>query len=205
MAAFRASVAVQGTKTESVRAFLGSYLFGRIAAHSVAILKLCPRNDLAAGSLQLIDIPSTATLARALIETFYTFYYHSAEPVDDPERDFRLTLARLNADTQRLHMLRNLGAEPTGDETRSIETVRAELVSSLVFQSLTRKFQKALKKGDKARHLDFSQMNERLGIDRGYFERRGNISPRRRMRSPTLFSKALDGARARNPRWERKT
>lgn len=168
-AAFRASATVQGEATVSTRSFVGSYLFGRISACSIAMLKLCPGNDLATGPIQLHDIPGTATLARALIDNFYSFFYFSSEVVEDDERDFRILLAEHGAGKLRLRMLRRLGTEPTEDETRDIETAHESLVSNSFFQTLTPDYREKLIKEGKLRYLDYSQMNQRLGIDQGYF------------------------------------
>ena len=168
-AAFRASATVQGETTVSIRSYVGSYLFGRISACSIAMLKLCPGNDLATGPIQMHDIPGTATLARALIDNFYSFFYFSSEAVEDDERNFRILLAEHSAGKQRLRMLRRLGAGPTEDETRDVEIAHKNLVSNQFFQTLTLEHRKILLKKGMPRHLDYSQMNQRLGIDHGYF------------------------------------
>lgn len=167
--ACRASATVQGETTVSIRSYVGSYLFGRISACSIAMLKLCPGNDLATGPIQMHDIPGTATLARALIDNFYSFFYFASEAVEDNERDFRILLAEHSASKQRLRMLRRLGAEPTEDETKDVEIARENLVSNSFSQTLTPEYRQKLIKEGKPRHLDYSQMNQRLGIDQGYF------------------------------------
>lgn len=168
-AAFWASAAVQGETTVSTRSYVGNYLFGRISVCSIAVLKLCPGTDLATGPIQLHDVAGTATLARALVDNFYSFFYFSSEAVEDDERDFRILLAEHSAGKQRLHMLRRLGSEPTEDETKDVEIARRNLDSNSFFQTLTPEYRRILIKKARHRHLDYSQMNQRLGIDQGYF------------------------------------
>ena len=199
-AAFRASETVQGETTVSTRSFVGSYLFGRISACSIAMLKLCPGNDLATGPIQIHDIPGTATLARALIDNFYSFFYFASEAVEDDERDFRILLAEHSAGKQRLRMLRRLGAEPTEDETKHVEIAREHLVSNSFFQTLTPEYRQKLIKEGKPRHLDYSQMNQRLGIDQGYFRATWDYLSAELHALPYSFFEGIGRNLRKNPR-----
>lgn len=199
-AAFRASVTVQGQATVSTRSYLGSYLFGRISACSIAMLKLCPGNDLATGPIQIHDIPSTATLARALVDNFYSFFYFSSEAVEDDERDFRILLAEHSACNQRLRMLRGLGPEPTQDEIKDVEIAHENLVSNSFFQTLTLGYQGKLINEGKSRHLDFSQMNQRLGIDQGYFRATWDYLSSELHALPYSFFEGIGRNLQKNPR-----
>ena len=81
------SINTHKRKVNSWREEYGSYIFAKIATHSIAILKLLPYSPLfeLPKNFKVWDISSLAVLVRALIETYNVFYYLIMDEIDDIE------------------------------------------------------------------------------------------------------------------------
>jgi len=96
-----------GKYTDSWREEYGSHIFGKIACHTSSLLKLLPQSKSCSLSenLNISDINSICTLARALIDTYYVFYYLIIDDISQDEFEFRQLLWFYHDNTKAIELL----------------------------------------------------------------------------------------------------
>jgi Family of unknown function (DUF5677) len=159
---------------ETWREEYGSYIFAKIVAHSIAILKLLPNSKLfeLPNNFRVWDISSLAVLVRALIDTYNSFYYLIIDEVDETELNFRYLIWHLHSENERLRMLRALGSvNPAINEIeKNIEEYKGKLLSNTFYDSLVSREKTQYRKGEVGISLTNSQISERSGISINYYK-----------------------------------
>jgi len=167
------SINTHKRKVNSWREEYGSYIFAKIATHSIAILKLLPYSPLfeLPKNFKVWDISSLAVLVRALIETYNVFYYLIMDEIDDIELDFRFIVWHLHSESERLRMLKSIGSiNPAIKEIeKSIEVHKAKLLINSFYNSLASDERTKYRKGEVGISLTNLQISERAGISRNYY------------------------------------
>lgn len=168
------SINTHKRKVESWREEYGSYIYAKIATHSIAILKLLPESPLfeLPKNFKVWDISSLAVLVRALIESYNVFYYLIMDDIDENELDFRFIIWHLHSESERLRMLKAIGSvNPAIKEIeKSIEDYDDKLLKNSFYDSLLSKIKTKYRKCEVGISLTNSQISERAGISINYYK-----------------------------------
>jgi hypothetical protein len=169
------SINTHKRKVKTWREEYGSYIFAKIVAHSIAILKLLPNSKLfeLPNNFRVWDISSLAVLVRALIDTYNSFYYLIIDEVDENELNFRYLLWHNHSENERLRMLRSLGSVNAGikEIEKKIEDYKEKLLSNTFYNGLVSGREKTqFRKGEVGISLTNSQISKRSGISVNYYK-----------------------------------
>ncbi len=172
--AVKLSIATSGREVSIWREEYGSHIFGKICMTAIAILKLLPKSkfNVAVNNMEIWDISSVCTLARSLIDAYYSFQYLIIEKVDKHELEFRFTLWSLHSESERLKMLELIKSTSNKlDEIRkNIEELRRKLRSNKFYKSLDSKAQKKFSSGEIGMFLTNTQISKNAGINPNYYK-----------------------------------
>ena len=101
------SASAAGRSTESWRGEYGSILFAKTVLHAVSGLRLMPNtNNPLPEEEQYWDPSSLAAIMRALIDTYFVFYYVSCDRVSVGEGEFRYRVWHYHSEKARLKKLK---------------------------------------------------------------------------------------------------
>jgi hypothetical protein len=172
--ATRLSLDTSGRTDATWREKYGSHIFGKICMTAIAILKLLPKSrfNVAVNNMEIWDISSVCTLARSLIDAYYSFNYLIIEKVDKHELGFRFTLWSLHSESERLKMLELIKSTSNKlDEIRkNIEELTRKLRSNKFYKSLDSKAQKKFSSGEIGIFLTNTQISKNAGVNPNYYK-----------------------------------
>lgn len=172
--AVKLSIETHGRTVESWRKQYGSYIFTKLCLHALALLKLKPEAGAprTGDTRQIWDITSVAVIARAIMDSYYVFFYVAIDTCNESELEFRYRLWNYHGEKQRLDMLKLL--KSTNPDVvqleKEVDALRATLVNSSFYESLTSDMQRQVRKGKKGILLSNSQLSERANIDPHYYK-----------------------------------
>ncbi len=150
--AMKLSITTSGREVSIWREKYGSHIFGKICMTAIAILKLLPKSrfNVAVNNMEIWDISSVCSLARSLIDAYYSFQYLIIEKVDKHELEFRVTLWSLHSESERLKMLELFKSTSNKlDEIRkNIAELTRKLSGNKFYKSLDSKAQKKFSSGE---------------------------------------------------------
>lgn len=165
--AMELSEAASGRTVESWRPEYGSILFAKLVLHAASGLQLMPDlNNTSPGELQIWDPSSLAAVMRALIDTYFVFYYVACDEADENESRFRYLLWHYHGEKARFKKLNLIkSTNPKLAELEShVEELKGEIVRSPEYASLDSSTQKAVKRGRYAFLLTNSEIASRAGL-----------------------------------------
>lgn len=168
------SRAMSGKLIENQRQEYGDPLYGKLLAHAATVRRLLPSGlkPRTAGAVEVWDISSICTLARALIETYDALAYLAVEPVDTQERQFRVLLWNLHDQERREKMLGLIGSRsPEVSNIRQrVVALRHRVLTDASFQDLDPGTKKQIEsKRAPPFHLSQRERNRRNGISHEYY------------------------------------
>jgi len=160
-------------KVESWREEYCSYIFAKICLHAQAVLQLSP--DLEPRDryeMESWDISSIATLIRALIDSYYVFYYLGVDEVDDNELEFRSILWDYHAEKQRLDMLQSMQSKNSiiSDIEHNVGNLFNKISEHEFYETLTKDKKKKIKQGSLGILHTNSSLSKKAGIDPSYYK-----------------------------------
>jgi len=164
-----------GREVQTWRKEYGSHIFTKLVFHSIALRKIFP--DLSPQNpIVLWDICSIAVLARALMETYYAFFYVSVEEISDEESEFRYIVWEHHSVANRVIKLDKIKSKaPQVDEYRKQEQLlKNKITNHNLFSSLPKETGKRILKGDIAILLSNSALSKRAGIDSDHYKAQFN-------------------------------
>jgi hypothetical protein len=136
------------TPTESYLSY-GEQIFVKLLAHCISIRRLSP-DPAGAESQEVWDLSSTATIARAVIESFDALAYIALAKISGQQRAFRVLLWELHDVNRRTKMLKYIGS--TNPNRAQLEGQDNELTKKLIqhpcFSTLSNNLQQKVKNGD---------------------------------------------------------
>jgi hypothetical protein len=171
--AFDLVEANSGRNVDSWREEYGSYIFSKIVLHGMSALMLAPdvtgRNRAQA---QLWDPASLASLIRALIDTYFVFYYVACDEIDEDESQFRHALWHFHGERARLRKLEKIGsANPRLEQLRQeVESSKRRVTTSSVYAGLETDVQKGVRQGRSAFLLTNSEIANRAGFSASHYK-----------------------------------
>lgn len=123
------------------------------------------------GSINYVDFPSIAVLARAAFETYLTFHFIFVEPLTKDEKLFRHTVWRLGGlrDRQRFVTFTSDGKAQQEQEREQIALLEAVVLNSPVYKTLDESRQKDARKGKWRLGKKWEDLAELTGIHKNYF------------------------------------
>lgn len=160
-----------GRVTASWREEYGSYVFTKLVFHAIALRKIVP--DLSPENEIIIwDIASIAVLARALIETYYVFYYIAVDDISEEEAKLRYNVWEYHSVTSRLDKLKRIKSRaPEIEQFKAQQqTYRHKLMNDSQFTALTEKKRKNILDGNEAILLSNQELSKRAGIDPNHYK-----------------------------------
>jgi len=174
-AAFAISVNTQGRKVKDPSSEVGALLFAKLCSHSRAMLTLAPVAPLgcaAPPSMELWDVSSMAVLSRAVIDTYYVFFYLSVEQVGKKVREFRFLVWNYHAENRRLKKLQLIKSQ--NPQVKEIEERTKELkesiVSNPIYLKQTPNRRKKIRNGDLGIFATNTMLSESAGIKPDYYK-----------------------------------
>ncbi|HML96570.1 MAG TPA: DUF5677 domain-containing protein [Thermodesulfobacteriota bacterium] len=170
--AWSMSINTHGRDVNSWRFEYCSYVFGKLCLHANAILQLIPEIDTKERySKSIWNISSIAVLIRALIETYYVFFYLGVDNVTDEELEFRHRLWKYHGKKERLDMLRIIeSTDPVVTKlTKDVEILRDSVITHTLYQSLESSIKKKIRRGEMGILHKNSELSKRAGIDPNYY------------------------------------
>lgn len=170
----RLSINTHKRKVETWREEYGSYIYTKIATHSIAILKLIPESSLfeLPENYKVWDISSLAVIVRALIETYNVFYYLIIDEISEEELDFRYLVWHLHSESERLRMLKTIGSKNPAIQTieKDIASYKEKLLKNTIYISKNTDDKRKYRKGEEGIALSNSQISEKAGISTNYYK-----------------------------------
>lgn len=152
-----------------------SYIFGKLCLHAQAILQLKPELEIKERyAISTWDISSIAVLIRALIETYYVFFYLGIDNVGDEELEFRYRLWKYHGEKERLDMLRIMkSTNPVVSQlTKDVEILKDSVITHMFYQSLElseSSIKKKIRRGEMGILHKNPELSKRAGIDPDYY------------------------------------
>lgn len=171
--AMELSTATTGREVDSWRPEYSSYLFAKLVLHAMSGLRLAPDlKDRSPNELQVWDPSSLAALIRALIDTYFVFYYVACDKVDEEESEFRYLLWHYHGEKARLKKLTLIkSTSPKLVELENdVEDLKTRVVSSPKFAALSNSDQRAVRQGRYALLLTNSEISERAGLNSDHYK-----------------------------------
>jgi len=164
-----------GRQVKSWREEYGSYIFTKLVFHSIALRKIVP--DLSPENKIIIwDIASIAVLARALIETYYVYYYIAIDEITGDEAEFRYNLWEFHSVTSRLNKLKKIKSKAPEIEgfKKQEHLYRQKLLNDRLFTAQPEKYKGRILNGDVAILLSNNELSKRAGIDPDHYKAKYN-------------------------------
>lgn len=163
-----------GKKANNFREEYGSWIFGKICLHTIAIQKLLPDSTFfhKINGKKVWDLASICSLSRSLIETYNVFHYLIIEDIDPNELEFRRILWELHSECERLEMLKLIKSKAP-EITKIIEDIaqyKSKLINNKFFKGLEHKTQKKFRNGKSGIFKTNSQISENAGINPDYYK-----------------------------------
>ena len=123
------------------------------------------------GSINFVDFPSIAVLARAAFETYLAFHFIFIEPATKDEKLFRHTVWRLGGlrDRQRFITFSQYGKERQVQEQEQIAQLESFVLNSPIYNTLDIPRKKDAKKGKWRLGKKWEDLAELTGIHKNYF------------------------------------
>jgi len=173
------SIRNTGVEVDSLKKVYGSWVFAKISAHAVSLLKIekIPSDNNIYGIPNLVDLSSISSIARTIIDTFYIFFYLSIDNCYEFESKFRELLFEYHGEKQRLKMLINVNPQSTELKKleNEVEQLKNKIESCLYYRLLTNvKLKKNIRKGNMATLLNNTEITKRADIDPNYYKSQYN-------------------------------
>ena len=129
--------------------FYAALLYTRFLVGFYSLVRLAPGNRITNDERMWWDWPTIATHSRALIETYYAYYYVALDTCDATEAKARALLMALHERHELLEMAREAGAEALEIDrlTEAKQAAARALASDLWFGQLSQTRQQALLNG----------------------------------------------------------
>lgn len=172
--AAKLSMETHGRTVDSWRVQYGSYIFTKLCLHALALLQLRPEVGVprTANELTVWNIPSVAVIARAIMDSYYVFFYLAIDECTEEELEFRHLLWHYHGEKQRLDMLKLIkSTNPCIVQLKKdVDILKARLVESSFYKSLDANLQRKIRKGERGVLLSNTQLSKRAGIDPNYYK-----------------------------------
>jgi hypothetical protein len=151
-----------------------SYIFTKLILHVQALLSIRPTIELPNDRFEIgfWDISSMAALARALIDSYYVFFYLGVDEAEKDELEFRFHLWDYHGEKQRLDMLRKIkSTDPILEQLEGdVQNLKDQLIDTNFYKSLDNKVQSKIRKGEIGIFYTNSQLSKKAGISSNYYK-----------------------------------
>lgn len=172
--AFTISVNTQGREVKDRGSEIGALLFAKLCSHARAMLALAPIAPLgrAAPPMELWDVSSMAVLSRAVIDTYYVFFYLSVEQVEKELSEFRFLVWDYHAENRRLKKLQLIKSQnPQVKEIEEkIEELKKSIVGNPIYLKQTHERQRKIRNGELGIFATNTMLSESAGIKPDYYK-----------------------------------
>lgn len=154
-------------KFNDARRVIGEQYFRRIMLMTLTFLRLSPLSSFFPKNGHW-DLPSSAAIARCIIETYLRMFYFGVEQVDKPEGNFRALLSQYHARFQQLeiHTDSRMPAELLAPLQAMCDKACSALKQNEHFRNLPEKWKKTLIENPS--RIDLPEISKRAGISPGY-------------------------------------
>ena len=173
-AAFTLSVNTQGREVQDRGSEVGALLFAKLCSHARAMLSLAPIAPLGRKPplMELWDVSSMAVLSRAVIDTYYVFFYLSVEEVEKELREFRFLVWDYHAEHRRLKKLQLIKSQSPqlSEIEENIEKLKDAIVASPIYLKKSPETQRKLRNGELGIFATNTMLSESAGIKPDYYK-----------------------------------
>ncbi|MEQ9110607.1 MAG: DUF5677 domain-containing protein [Rhodospirillaceae bacterium] len=167
------SANIMGRQAQDRKQEFGSIVFTKICCHCHSVLQLVPRQPIMATTEpELWDISSIASIGRALLESYYSFFYLSVDVVDEDMEAFRWLLWDYSCEFKRLQQLELIGSQSPllSDLRREVEALKNTLVESSIFKRQTESVRRKMTGGQMGVFSTNTDLSQRAGISKKYYK-----------------------------------
>jgi hypothetical protein len=149
------------------RRVIGERCFRRIVLMTLTFLRLNPLSSFFPQNGHW-DLPSSAAVARCVVETYLRMFYFGVEQVEKPEGDFRALLSQYHAQFQHLRI--HTKSRMPDDFLASLQTMcdkaRSALEQNEHFRNLREDWRETFIKNPS--RIDLLEISKQAGISPGY-------------------------------------
>jgi hypothetical protein len=158
---------VEKVQFEEPRRFVGERCFRRIMLMSLTFLRLNPLSSFFPANGHW-DLPSSAAIARCIMETYLRMFYFAVEQVGEGEGLFRAILTQYHAQFQQLeiHVDSHMPEQLLAPLRAMCDRARTALEGNEYFQNLEPKWQQRLLENPS--RIDLPKISQNAGISPGY-------------------------------------
>jgi hypothetical protein len=158
---------VEKIQFEEARRFIGESCFRRIMLMSLTFLRLNPLSSFFPANGHW-DLPSSAAIARCIMETYLRMFYFGVEQVAEAEGPFRAILTQYHAQFQQLeiHVDSHMPEQLLAPLRAMCDRARTALEGNEYFQNLDPKWQQRLIENPS--RIDLPKISQNAGISPGY-------------------------------------
>lgn len=171
--AWNISVDTQGRQVDNWNTAYSSIILGKLCLHAHAVLQLMPNLD-SSNRYEIVtwDISSIATIVRALIESYYVFYYLGVDSVTEDELELRNLLWMYHSEKQRLDMLKMINSNnPIVKQIeKGIEELKQKFKKNTYYQTLSSSRKSKIVSGKIGILHSNSELSRRAGINPDYYK-----------------------------------
>jgi len=168
------SLETHDREVESWRKQYCSYIFTKLIMHAQAILLVRPNleRQLDKYESDIWDISSLAALTRAIVDSYYVFFYLGLDQANEDELEFRFYLWNYHSEKQRFDMLKKIKSlDPSMEELENeVKDLKNKVIQNTFYQSLDSKIQRKIRKGEIGILYSNSELSDRLGINSDYYK-----------------------------------
>jgi len=162
-----------GRQSDNRRQHAGNLAFNIIVGHMHALLMLAPVGPLGGNAphKELWNLTSMATLARSLVDAYYTMFYLAGDQITEEASAFRSLIWDYHNKKECLEMLCLVGS--TSNELDKIEyeilSMKKSIETHGEYASQSKEIRKAIIKGKQPFIMTNSQLSEKAGISPKYY------------------------------------
>ena len=171
---FKIAINIQYKEVDTRDLEAASRIFAKVISHARAVLLLAPKSPagIDAPKQELWDLSSMATLCRALIDSYYVFFYIAVDKVDESTKEFRWILWDYHSESRRLKKLQLIGSTlpAVAEIEENVERLKERLINHEVYKVLDPADQKRLRKPAEGIFATNSDLSVRAGIDEDYYK-----------------------------------
>jgi len=168
------SLDTSGQEVDSWRKQYCSYIFTKLILHVQALLSIRPsiEHPNERFEIDFWDISSMAVLARALIDSYYVFFYLGIDEAEESELEFRFHLWNYHGEKQRLVMLRKIkSTHPILEQLEDdVQNLKDKLIDTSFYKNLDSKTQRKIRKGEIGIFYSNSELSKKAGISSNYYK-----------------------------------
>ncbi|WP_139135362.1 DUF5677 domain-containing protein [Roseivirga sp. 4D4] len=133
----------------------------------MSLIHLLPKNRYFPSEFEFWDFSSVASLARNLVENYYSFFYICIEPINSEESDFRLLLLTYHLNNEKYKFYKESG-QPQNvlDEfEENLPKAKRKLEGLPFFEKIDNSKKRSILKGLQFKYLSNKEIADRIPFD----------------------------------------